>query len=303
MHRISSVSAGRSTPHPVGLRPRLFALTSLAALVAACSSSNTSDQVTVPVDLGMTSKMASFYSDPNLTLYQVQIQVPLPIRKPSADDIKLAGSAPTGTPYPRGPYMLADDESLEVHYSISNIDEQDHTVWMLIDPWNEFVRWVPGITVVSDEQTTPNMGYDMPFVLPAQSRLEGTLTPDDMREIAIKLASVENVLNSPQAKAAEAPDAGPSAQSFDPAGLANNIFMVQNRSNGSDPLYTPWIPPVIAGLTGFDLGLRTTEAANIAIEITISVKDLNGNRMTQSGSKDAVIGLPPMSLTIPGAKM
>ncbi len=299
-----SISAGRHAPIPVGSRPRLalFAL-SLAGLGVACNGSGASDQVTPPIDLGMTSKMASFYSDPNLTLYQVQLQVRLPVRRPTASDLSSAGPAPKGTPYPRAPYLLADDESLEVHYTISNLDAQEHAVWLLVDPWNEFVRWQPGISVVSDEQTTPNMGYDLPFVVPAQSRVDGTLTSDDMHEIAIKLASVENVLGSPQAKAAAAADAGVMAQSFDATGLANNIFMPQNRSNGYDPLYTPWIPPVVAGLTGFDLGLRTTEAANVAIEITVAIKDLNGDRFVASGSTDPQIGLPPRTLSPPGARM
>jgi hypothetical protein len=149
------------------------------------------------------------------------------------------------------------------------------------------------------------------------SRVDGTLTPDDMHEIAIKLASVENLLASPQAMAADA-DAGaggdgsaapddPNAASmasnaFDATGIANNIMNPQNRSNGGDPNYTPWIPPVVAGLTGFDLGLRTYEAANVAIEITIDVQDLNGNRFVPVDSTQAQIGVPPVTLSPAAAR-
>jgi hypothetical protein len=252
----------------------------------------------------MTSKMPAYYSDQNLTLYEAQMPVPLPVRKPSDAERMGLGAAPSGTGYPRAPFLRVGDESIVVHYTITNIDSQQHAVWMLVDPWNEFVRWVPGVTIVSDEQTTPNWGYDLSFEVPGQSSITGTLTSDDMQEIATKLASVENLLASPQAKAAEMADASASSQSFDPSGIANNIFNPQNRSNdGVDPLYTQWIPPVVAGLTGFDLGLRTTEAANVAVEITMEIQDLNGNRFVTSGSSDPQIGLPPKTLSPPGATM
>jgi hypothetical protein len=299
----------------VGIAPLFLALAGASVGVGACSNSNQpNDQVTPPIDLGMTQSMTPYYQDENISIQEAQMPVELPVRKPSDADLKALGPTPKGTGYPRAPYLLASDESIEVHYTISNIDSQQHAVWLLIDPWNEFVRWNPGVTVVSDEETEPNWGYDLAFLVPGQSRIQGTLTSDDMQEIATKLASVEYMLSSPQAKAAEAVDAGndaaddPNATSnaymgFDPAATANNIFNPQNRSNGGDVLYTPWIPPVIAGLTGFDLGIRTYEAANIALEITMEIKDVNGDRFVAWGSTTPTIGKPPVTLTVPGAKM
>lgn len=299
----------------VGIIPLLL-LASTCVVVGACSNGNNpGDQVTTPIDLGMTDKMTPYYQDENITIQEAQLPVQLPVREPTAADLKGLGPAPKGTPYPRAPFLTAGDESIEVHYTISNLDSQQHAVWMLIDPWNEFVRWNPGVTIVSDEETEPNWGYDLVFLVAGQSRIEGTLTTDDMQEIAIKLASVENLLASPQALAADATlDAGddapddPNATSqymtgFDPAASANNIMNPQNRSNGDDPLYTPWIPPVIAGLTGFDLGLRTYEPANVAIEITMEIKDVNGNRFVAYGSSAPELGVPPVTLTVPGSKM
>jgi hypothetical protein len=254
--------------------------------------------VTGPIDVAMTSTMPAYYSDANTTLYEAQIPVPLPVKKPTGTQ----GAAPANTPYPNAPWLTAGDESIEVHYTISNIDSQSHPVWLLIDPWNEFVRWNPGVTIVSDEETEPNYGYDQEFLIPAMSRLEGTLTTDDMTEIAIKLASVENLLMSAQTMAAAMSDGG-TVDGYDPTSIANNIFNPQNRSNSGDALYTPWIPPVIAGLTGFDLGLRSTDQANLAVEITIDVQDLNGDRFVPADSTQAQIGLPPVTLSPPGAKM
>jgi hypothetical protein len=341
MPRNSPVPAGRQPPTGVGSRPRTAAFAVLASLIvgaAACSQSSSS-QTTAPVALGMTSRMAPYYSDEEVTIYEAQIPVALPVKRPSASDVASLGPAPKGTPYPHAPWLTVDDESLEVHYTLTNIDGIEHAVWLLIDPWNEFVRWNPGVSVVSDEETVPNFGYDLEFLVPAKSRVEGTLTTDDMREIAIKLASVENMLASPQARAAEgdggttdgdggpAPD-DPNASSmaddtFDPTAVANNIFNPQNRSNGGDPLYTPWIPPVVAGLTGFDLGIRTYGAdddgvdtsdaaatdggtggggANVAVEITIDVQDLSGNRFLPADSTQPQLGAPPVTLSPSAAR-
>jgi hypothetical protein len=315
MPRLSSLSQGWLTPRLVGPGPR-YALLAASAFIlgVACSNNNPNQQLMPPVDLGMTSTMPAYYSDENTTIYESQLPVQLPVRKPDATDLKGLGGAPMDTGYPRSPYLTVDDESIEVHYTLSNLDNQSHSVWLCIDPWNEFVRWDPGVTVVNDEDTEPNWGYDLVFIVPAMSRVTGTITPDDMHEIAIKLASVENMLASPQAKAAVLPDAGADAaddpnaddndsySSFDPTTIANNIFNPQNRSNGGDPLYTPWIPPIVAGVTGFDLGVRTYETANVALEITVNVQDLQGDRFVAASNLSAQLGVPPTLLKPPGSK-
>jgi hypothetical protein len=277
------------------------------ALVAACTNGS-GDQVTSPLAVGMTTTIGPYYADGQITLYQVNEAVPLPVRKPSATDEKALGAAPKGTPYPHMPFLTADDESVEVHYTLSNVDKVSHNVWLLVDPWNEFVRWRPGVSIVSDEETIPNEGYDKQYVLPAMSRLEGTITSDDMHEIAIKLASVQNFLASPQGMQTDPTTSGDGPT---PAGICNNIFDYQNRSNSTppDPYYTPWIPSVIAGLTGFDIGLRmevdegdTSGAGNVAIEITMEIQDLNGDRFVPVDTTDPQIGVPPKTLSPPAAR-
>jgi hypothetical protein len=284
-------------------------LLSLLGVAAACSNGN-ADQVTGPVDLGMTSRMAPYYSDGNLTLYEAQRPVALPVRKPSATELKALGPAPAGTPYPRSPFLTADDANVEVRFTITNADSMAHAVWLLIDPWNEFVRWRPGVTVVDGDVTAPNQGYDKAFSIPANSRVEGTLTADDMHEIARKLAAVEAVMASPGAMTGQVSQ-NPSGMAQGPTTvstttLCNNIFDYFNRSNAipPDPLYTPWIPTVVAGVTGFDLGIRTYDGrANVAIELEIDVVDLSGSRFVQQDDTSTVkLGLPPMTLSPPMAK-
>jgi hypothetical protein len=293
----------------MGARPRI-AIPVFVLLGVACSTGS-ADQTVGPLALGMTDQTPAYYSDANLTMYEVQKPIALPVRAPTDAEQGALAATPNGTYYPNAPWLKVQDESVEVHYTLSNIDDTDHSVWLLIDPWNEFVRWNPGVTVVSDEQTTPNWGYDLYLTVPAKSRLEGTLTTDDMREIAIKLATVENFLASPAGQTPTS-DAGMMDNSLSATGIADNIFIPQNRSNGdNDPLYTSRIPPVIAGLTGFDLGLRYMNSmdggpvmggANLAIEITITVQDLNGNRFVKADSTDPQLGPPPTTLSPPGAR-
>jgi len=85
--------------------------------------------------------------------------------------------------------------------------------------------------------------------------------------------------------------------------LMNHAMNLQNRSTQPDPLLQKWIPTTgIPGLTGFDLGIRTTEPANIAIEVTVDITDLNGNRVIAQGdTTNKPIGLPPNTLVPPKA--
>ena len=77
-----------------GARGAVAVLLACAAPTIAGCSNGAADQVTRPVALGMTSTMAPFYSDGQLTLYQVQIAVPLPVRQMTNGDFSAAGKAP-----------------------------------------------------------------------------------------------------------------------------------------------------------------------------------------------------------------
>ena len=62
-------------------------------------------------------------------------------------------------------------------------------------------------------------------------------------------------------------------------GMINHAFEIHNRSNDNDKLVKGYIPPTVAGLVGFDLGLRTYDKGNVAIEIVVEVVDVPGNRV------------------------
>src|ERR1700722_11233942 len=142
--RNSCDSTGTRGPQSRGNVPPLSRRTSTLAaitvplllgpvLVVACAGGS-ADQVTTPVPLGMASTMAAFYDDGELALYQVQRPVPLPVRKPTSAESSALGPAPKGTPYPHAPFLRSSDESIEVHYTLSNLDQAQHTMSLLIDP-------------------------------------------------------------------------------------------------------------------------------------------------------------------------
>ncbi len=293
-------SARGGAPRRAGFVPHLL-VAGIACAFAVNGCSNGATQVAPPIALGMSDKLAPFYMDENTTLYEVQVAVPLPIRKPTATDLAaLTGKDP---PYPRPPFLLDSDEQIEIHYTLTNLDTQSHVVELLIDPWNEFVRYRPGITVISDEETLPNLsGIDEYFVVAGMSRTTGTITQDDTNDLAVKLATVENIMAQPGANMSGVMTDGP--ESTDMSGttqLINHVFNIQNRTNTGDPLFTKYIPPVIAGLTGWDLGLRTSEPANFAVEISIDLTDLNGNRIVQPGDTTTTLSMPSTIITPPGA--
>ena len=270
-------SRARLRSHVHATAASLFALAAGLA-VAACQSGDA--QVTPPVVLGMTSTMPAFYSDAQNTIYQVKVGVPLPMRKPT-DAERSSVKTP---PYPRMPFLLESDVRIEIRWTLTNLDDAPHTVELLVDPWNEFVRYRPAIQLIDEEKTRVDLsGNDQFHTLGPKERKVGVITPDDTRELAVDLATIQNILANP-------PDA--TTGGFSAAALINRAVNLQNRSTNGDPILTPYIPSVIAGLVGFDLGLRSGGQANIAVEITVDVTDLKGNHVITPGDNQAPIGMP-----------
>jgi hypothetical protein len=293
--RVEARSPMRAGAGPHFRTPRALTTCALALALAAAAfpacANNDANVVQPPVVLGMTQNLTPYYQDEQTTIYQVTSRVPLPVRKPTdAESAALGGNTP---PYPHAPFLLASDLRIEVRFTLSNVDDAPHVAELLLDPWNEFVRWEPGVTVVNDEETVPNRGgFDKLYQLGPKERLEGTITTDDTHELGVDLATAMAILANPPADDA----------SVGTGALLNHVFDIQNRSNSGDPLLGNYVPAVIAGITGFDLSLRTYEKANVAVEIVVDVTDENGKRLLPQGSTDAPIGRPGKAIMPPGAR-
>jgi len=257
----------------------------LLVVGAACAKD---DEVVVdPVVVGMTNKLAPTYDDGQTRIYQVSVPVRLPIRRPTDAESNALGAAP---PFPHAPFLSARDFQIEIRFTLSNLDDQPHSVELLIDPWNEFVRYRPGIQVVNDEAAVPDLsGFDKFFVVPGKSRTTGIVSPDDGIELATDLATAEAIL--------AAPPAGANVN-----GMINHLFNLQNRSSVYDPLISSFIPKVIPAMIGFDLGLRSYEQGNLAVEVVVDVSDMNGNRVLQpneTGNDDGNVIDAPQDQLVP----
>ncbi len=271
-----------------------LAVSTLAGIVcagAATSCEAASDaQVTAPFAVAIGQNEMPSYSDAELTLYESQTPVPFPVKKPTAADLAaLKGNA---SPYPRPPYLLASNETIEVNYTITNLDNESHTVWLLLDPWNEFVKYRPGVTVVSDDETEPNLsGIEQPFLIGPLQRIQGNIQASDMSILALKLDTAMKIVQSTFTM----------DSAYGAGTLLNHDFNTQNYPGPSDPLLAPYTPTVVAGLTGFDLGLQSYEPVNVELEVTVNVQDTGTGKIAPPGTTSGLIGEPPAVLTIPGA--
>lgn len=257
--------------------------------LCACASDEDT-QVIPPTVLGLQDTIAPTYDDGQVQIFQVQTPVTLPMRRPED------GERPSGRigPFPRPPFHVAGDTRVTVRFTLTNLQDKQNVVELLLDPWNEFVRYRPGVSTAGEDETVPNFsGIDRFFVLRPLERLEGILTPDDIRELATDLATVQVIASQP-------PDP---AGAFGGPALYNRAFNIQNRSSEPDPVLAPYTPPVVPGLVGFDLGLRSYAQAKVAVELVIDVEDLQGDRVIPEDqlSEKRPVGAPGQILTPPAA--
>jgi hypothetical protein len=230
-----------------------------AVLVAACSK----DAVVMdPARVGMTSSLAPFLDDGQTQYYQVSAPVTFPLRAPTGEEAaELEGNV---APYPREPFLRAEDSRVTLRYTVSNLDDVEHAVDVLIDPWNEFVVYVPGTSILREDELLPNLsGVERTVVVPPHGRVDGLVTPDDFVELAEDLGTAMALAQRPP----------PADGDFGGAVLYNRAMNGQNRDAATDPLLQGYLPEVAAGVIGVDLGLRTMEPANLAIEASIDLED------------------------------
>jgi hypothetical protein len=239
------------------------------------------------------------YDDNELTIYEAKASLLLPIEAPDEAQLAALSTATEATdPFARPPWIRQGDIQLQVTWTLSNLDPDDHDVWLMIDPWNEFGHYVPAIHVTEERATRDLSGIDMLFLVPGvktdhpgapSSRVVGTITFDDMDELALDFATVFKILE-------DAVPAGPDDD--DPRStLINNAFNVRDRSYNS-PLLAPYRPSIVPGLVGFDYGVRTSEPANVALEVLIEMRDRAG-RVVRGGRSVPLLEAPADVITSP----
>jgi hypothetical protein len=249
----------------------------LASAAAGCASDET--RRLDPIAVALSDTVPPVYDDGELTIYEAKAELLLPIIAPRQAQLDTL-SQEEMDPFARRPWVTHDDIAVQVTWTLSNLDAESRSVWVMVDPWNEFGRYEPAIQGEGDEAVRDLSGIDMLFLVPGTAeeadgaRLVGTFTFDDMDELAVDFATVFKILN----------DAAPaSEEEEDPRStLVNHAFNVRNRTYAS-PLLEPYRPSVVPGLIGFDFGVRTAAPANVALEIAVEIVDRRGDRVAERG--------------------
>jgi hypothetical protein len=271
-----------------GFSAPIIAVGLVASLSVGCGDREKEESLP-PVQVGMTKAVAPIYDDGEMQMYEVKKGVAFPILAPD-DTTRQELNRQDVQPYGRHPWVTIDDIGVQVSWTISNLDDEEHVVELLVDPWNEFGRYYPGLqlTDADNEEFMPNFsGIDRRYIVEGKgsgekSRKFGTYTFTDLEEMAIDLATVMSIIADPPE--AENEEEDPRVT------FANHAFDWQNRSY-EDLLIAYWVPPTVAGLTGLDLGFRTYEPATVAIEVAIEIVDKNGKRIREEDDDSPL--LPP----------
>jgi hypothetical protein len=278
--------SGVQRPWLGSITPTLCGLGMLAGLSVGCSGEDPQESLPT-IQVGMTKDVAAIYDDGEMQIYEVKKGIAFPILAPT-DATRHELNKIDAEPYGRQPWVTTDDIDVQVSWTISNLDDEQHVVEMLVDPWNEFGRYYPGLQLTDpDEQEyMPNFsGIDKRYIVMGKSegdasRAHGTYTFSDLTEVATDFSTVMNLIKNPPMLEGDPEDMEDPTVTY-----TNHAFHWQNRSY-NDLLVAPWVPPTVAGLTGLDLGFRTYEKADIAIEVEVEVVDKNGKRIRQKGDED-----------------
>lgn len=277
-----------------------------ALLLPGCGS-QAQEQNLEPEQVGLTQDVAPIFDDGETQLFEVKRGLQFPILEPDAQSAARLNQQAV-EPYGRMPWITNKDVKVQLTWTLSNLDEKAHVVELLIDPWNEFGRYYPGMLLVNaqDQKFEPNSsGIDHYYVVEgkgagAGSRRHGTWTFDDMNELAIDFATVQ-AMHALQLKG-ELPL--PNGAQTDPTMMvdplptyANHAFNLINHSY-NDLLTAHYVPSIVAGLTGIDFGFRTTEKATVALDIEIEIVDLGQDHVRAAGSQKALLAASPVVLTV-----
>ncbi len=242
----------------------IIRIATASALVAAAIGCN-DDRIYVDDD-GALHQLAitedtepAFVGDEGDALYVVERRVELSVRAPTEGELDVRQAAVAdfpGLPFWRMPWVERGDIELGVDFTVSNLDDEEHDIDVIINGANEFHEYVPGVVTVDDVPVPLHSQWERRFTIGARERLSRTVREEELDEVAVDLATVVN----------GAPN-------------SDRIVYFENKSY-RDERSKQYIPEVIPGLVALRLGLRATSAAPILLEATIRMRDV-GDKVAQ----------------------
>jgi hypothetical protein len=230
-----------------------------------------------PYQVALTENTAPAFASDEGALYVVEQRIELPIRVPTElalRDLNEAASGFPGLPFPRMPWVERDDVAIEVDFTLANLDGAERQVAVIINGYNEFHEYMPGVTVIDEEPTADFSQWERLYELAPDERIDDTVREEEFDEAAVDLATVVN----------GAPN-------------SNEVVFFENKSS-RDERSRAYVPPVVPGLCGFRIGLRATAAASILLEATVRVRDAGDRLAAMSAEPFAVRPAPFMPVTV-----
>jgi hypothetical protein len=249
---------------------RNWLLIGLCPLALACGDTRSYVGDGTLYQVALTASTAPAIQGKRGALYIVETHAQLPIRQPTSAelaDLRDGAKQFKMLPFPRLPWVERGELELQVDFTLSNLDDQPHDAAVIINGANEFHEYVPGVSITEDSVLPLHSQWERSYTVPAKSRITATVREEELDEAAVDLATVVN----------GAPN-------------SDEVVYFENKSS-SDPRSMKYIPPVIPGLTGLRLGVRTTESMTVLLEATLRARDVGGKL---AGPGDKQMKLMPM---------
>ena len=218
--------------------------------------------------VAMTADTAAAVESEDGAIFIVETRVDLPVR-PINDtvlsDLRQAGEA-YELPYDRLPWVQRGDIEVEIDFTLANLDDDEREVAVIVNGSNEFHEYVPGVILVDEEPTAEFSQWERFYMLEGGERIVRTIREEERDEVAVDLATVVNGVDNP-----------------------NNVVFFENMS-ATDERNREFIPEVVPALMGVRLGLRATAAANILLEATVRVRDVED--MLADDDEEPYVAMP-----------
>jgi len=206
-------------------------------------------------------------------LYVVLFPVVLPLRAPTTEEMNDLMAAPAVSPFMSAIWLNNGDIGMTGDIVLTNLDDEEHVIKLVLEARTEFHQHVPNVALDDEGDVAADFSsYEQTIILPPGARLQRRITDEEFDEVALDFAAIIN----------GAPN-------------ANQVFYFLNQ-HMRDPRNDQYIPPVVPGLVGFNVGIRSTSPVNVAVELTMSLVD-RSDRVAREG--DGLWDIPEPEIITP----
>lgn len=201
-------------------------------------------------------------------IFVVLMPVTFPIRAPTTEEANALLAEPAPPPFLSAPWVREGDIGITADLVITNLDDDEHVIRLLLEARTEFHQHVPNVAIDEEGDILADFAsHEQTVILPPGERVRRRITEEEITEAAVDFAAVMN----------GAPN-------------ANQVFYFLNQST-RDPRNMPYVPSTVPGLVGFNVGIRSGSAMNVAVELSLRLVDY-GDRVARDGDTLWEIPIP-----------